>query len=141
MPKAIKQNVKFIIAIFLTIVLIVVVCLLNIAETPTQAPSQDSNLIYQTQKSTDTQAIKDRPKCTVTFDAAGGVDAPEPILVERDSEIGEIAKNPTRLKYAFAGWYTEPRGGTKVNASTIITSDCTLYARWTSQPCGFCAPE
>ena len=40
----------------------------------------------------------------------------------------------TRTGYTFGGWFTEPSGGTKVTASTILngTEDQTLYARWTA---------
>ena len=37
---------------------------------------------------------------------------------------------PTRLNYAFLGWFTEPEGGTKVTATTKVTEDVTYYAHW-----------
>ena len=37
---------------------------------------------------------------------------------------------PTRLAYAFLGWFTEPHGGTKVTATTKVTADVTCYAHW-----------
>ncbi|MBO6302969.1 MAG: InlB B-repeat-containing protein [Ruminiclostridium sp.] len=37
-----------------------------------------------------------------------------------------------RDNYTFDGWYTASTGGTKVTASTIVTSSHTLYAHWTA---------
>ena len=37
---------------------------------------------------------------------------------------------PTRKGYKFQGWYTESSGGTKVTASTEVTSNMTLYPQW-----------
>ena len=37
---------------------------------------------------------------------------------------------PTRLNYAFLGWFTEPEGGTKVTATTKVTEDVIYYAHW-----------
>jgi uncharacterized repeat protein (TIGR02543 family) len=41
---------------------------------------------------------------------------------------------PTRPNYTFDGWYTAASGGTKVTATTIVTSSSnhSLYAHWTS---------
>ena len=41
---------------------------------------------------------------------------------------------PTRTGYTFAGWYTATSGGTQVTSTTTvsITSNQTLYARWTA---------
>ena len=45
---------------------------------------------------------------------------------------------PTRNNtgYTFAGWYTATSGGTKITASTKVTTAAnhTLYARWTAKP-------
>ena len=37
---------------------------------------------------------------------------------------------PTRLNYAFLGWFTEPDGGAKVAATTKATANVTYYAHW-----------
>ena len=42
--------------------------------------------------------------------------------------------NPTKTGYAFAGWYTDEGLSTAFDASTPITSDLTLYAKWTPLP-------
>lgn len=51
-----------------------------------------------------------------------------------------IYSNPTfencpapssRFAYTFKGWYTAESGGTRVDETTVITADTTLYAQWT----------
>ncbi len=42
------------------------------------------------------------------------------------------AADPERAGYTFAGWYTDPSGGTVVLSSTSLpTADTTYYAHWT----------
>lgn len=43
--------------------------------------------------------------------------------------VGELP-NASKNGYTFSGWYTSESGGTKINNSTIISSDMTLYAHW-----------
>ena len=38
--------------------------------------------------------------------------------------------NITRAGYTFAGWYTAASGGSAVTASTVVTSNMTVYAHW-----------
>lgn len=37
--------------------------------------------------------------------------------------------------YSFDGWYTSPTGGDKYDWSTKLTSDATVYAKWTANAC------
>lgn len=37
---------------------------------------------------------------------------------------------PVREGYVFDGWYTAANGGTRVNASDVISANMTLYAHW-----------
>lgn len=37
---------------------------------------------------------------------------------------------PSREGYTFDGWYTAKTGGTRVDATTVISGDTTLYAQW-----------
>lgn len=37
--------------------------------------------------------------------------------------------------YSFDGWYTSPTGGDKYDWSTKLTSDATVYAKWTASAC------
>lgn len=52
-------------------------------------------------------------------------------FVERayEEKLGEL---PDAVKegYNFAGWFTEPSGGTQVTAETLITEDVTFYAQF-----------
>ena len=70
---------------------------------------------------------------TVTFDANGGSVSPESKLVTYDEAYGELP-TPTRIGYAFNGWYTSASSETQVTAETkvAITYDQTLSAHWTA---------
>lgn len=37
---------------------------------------------------------------------------------------------PSRTGYTFNGWYTAASGGSRVNSSTVISDNTTLYAQW-----------
>lgn len=67
---------------------------------------------------------------TVTFfDPLGCCPIPER-QVAAGTAIGTLT-TPTRAGHTFSGWWTEPAGGTQVNAGTIISANITLFARWT----------
>lgn len=72
-------------------------------------------------------------KYTVTYDQKGGSGAPASKEVTFDAAYGSLAE-PTKTGYTFDGWYTAASGGTKVTASTTVTtaSDHKLYAHWTA---------
>ena len=38
---------------------------------------------------------------------------------------------PTRAKYTFSGWYTDPDAGSQVTSNTQVTDDMVIYAHWT----------
>ncbi len=66
---------------------------------------------------------------TVTFDTGYG----SPVESASVPEYGKVAapEDPTRDGYAFDGWYKEATFNNQFNFSTeIITSDTTLYAKW-----------
>jgi len=65
---------------------------------------------------------------TVTFDGNGGL-TPAPRGAVEGMPVGTM---PTTLRagYAFAGWFTDPDGGTQIDASTIIAGNITCYAHW-----------
>ena len=71
---------------------------------------------------------------TVTFNANGGETPTESKSVTYAATYGDLP-TPTRTGYTFAGWYTAKSGGTKIEASSTvsITSEQTLYARWTAK--------
>ena len=68
---------------------------------------------------------------TVTLNANGGSVSPESTSVTYDATYGDLP-TPTRMGYAFDGWYTI--GESKVTAGTkvLITAAQTLYAHWTA---------
>ena len=70
---------------------------------------------------------------TVTFNLNyTGAPAAQTVRVENGKTVSAPA-NPTRSGYNFAGWYTQASGGSRFSFTTPITSDLTLYARWTAQ--------
>lgn len=69
----------------------------------------------------------------VTFDANGGNCSVSTATVATGNPIGTLP-TPTRDGYTFSGWFTSASGGTQVTASTIVTSNLTVYAHWTEKP-------
>jgi uncharacterized repeat protein (TIGR02543 family) len=73
---------------------------------------------------------------TVTFDAAGGSPATQTRTVTNGSSLGSsnMPSTPGRSGYIFSGWYTQAEGGGSVfTASTTVTGNITIYAKWTGQ--------
>lgn len=70
---------------------------------------------------------------TVTFDANEGTVEPASKSVTYTEVYGELP-TPTRVGYAFDGWFTEADGGEQVTAETGFnrTENQTLYAHWTA---------
>lgn len=68
---------------------------------------------------------------TVTFNPNGGSPSSTK-TVTYDSTYGTLP-TVTRTGYSFAGWFTATSGGTQILSTTkvSITSNQTLYARWT----------
>jgi len=68
-------------------------------------------------------------KYTVTFDTNGGT-AVAAATVNYGQKVSQPA-NPTRTGYTFNGWYTAKDGGSKYDFTKPVTTDMTMYARWT----------
>ncbi|MBO4266196.1 MAG: InlB B-repeat-containing protein [Lachnospiraceae bacterium] len=69
----------------------------------------------------------------ITFNANGGKigsDATETKNYRTGSKYGEMPV-PGRTGYDFAGWFTAATEGEKVTAEDIVSTEKTLYARWT----------
>ncbi|MCX7023098.1 MAG: InlB B-repeat-containing protein [Spirochaetes bacterium] len=50
--------------------------------------------------------------------------------------VGALPVAPTRKGHAFGGWYTAPKGaGTKFTATTPVTANLTVHAKWTPVVC------
>lgn len=74
---------------------------------------------------------------TITYNANGGTNAPEPTVVWGEGSWEGIVTihNPTRTGYSFNGWNTQANGGgTSYQPADDITltSNITLYAQWTA---------
>ena len=73
---------------------------------------------------------------TVTFNLDGGDINDDPTNVTRTVNSGRtIADLPTPQKtdFNFGGWFTESNGaGTQFTTSTAVTSNITVYAKWTA---------
>ena len=65
---------------------------------------------------------------TVRFDSQGGSSVSKIDVFEGDT-YGNL-ETPTKGTSIFAGWYTDPTGGTQINSSMVVTGNITLYAHW-----------
>ncbi|THF72118.1 InlB B-repeat-containing protein [Cohnella fermenti] len=69
---------------------------------------------------------------TVTFDPNGGSFSGSEVTVEHGQTVAEPTE-PTRVGYAFEGWYVDPADETgewDFDGDTV-SGDMTLYAHWT----------
>jgi uncharacterized repeat protein (TIGR02543 family) len=73
---------------------------------------------------------------TITFNLDGGnIDGVTTAQTRNASYNSTVANTPTptRNRYNFDGWYTEQNGGgTRFTASTPVTADATVYAKWSN---------
>ncbi|GHT22760.1 hypothetical protein FACS189430_05010 [Bacteroidia bacterium] len=70
---------------------------------------------------------------TVTFDADGGTVTPPSKEVASGAAAGTLP-TPSKANHTFDGWFTAPNGGgTKWEATTTVTANTTLYAKWTAE--------
>ncbi len=73
------------------------------------------------------------PVYTVSYDSAGGTPVGEQYVTLPATTVGTLPAAPTRTGYAFGGWYTSTNGGgSQFTASTTVTSNITVYAKWNS---------
>ena len=67
---------------------------------------------------------------TVTFDTTGGSSIPSQIVYNANT-VTQPA-DPVKSGFDFAGWYKDPSYSITWNfGSTLVTSDTTIYAKWT----------
>jgi uncharacterized repeat protein (TIGR02543 family) len=69
---------------------------------------------------------------TVTFNSNGGSDIANQ-SVNYDAKVS-IPEDPNKTGYTFGGWYKEAGCINEYDFSTLVTSDTTLYAKWTATP-------
>jgi len=71
---------------------------------------------------------------TVTFETNGGS-----VVVAQEIVSGEKAikpENPTMAGYTFQGWYSDSGLTTEFSFDTVITTDITVYAKWSKNSSG-----
>jgi uncharacterized repeat protein (TIGR02543 family) len=69
---------------------------------------------------------------TITFNANGGSVTPTSISVIRGEAAGDLPA-ATKSGDTFVGWYPAADGsGTRFTATTPVTTDTTVYAKWSS---------
>lgn len=100
-------------------------------ESPT--PSSVLSGSYTLTGDTTLYAIWRDIKYTVTFDLNGPSGTNPTSTVTYNGTYTLPATPEYNSKHIFDGWYTAPTGGTRITASTRVTtaSDHTLYAHWT----------
>jgi len=69
------------------------------------------------------------PDCTVTFDSRGGSAVAGQVV--QSGQTAEEPEDPVQAGYLFGGWYTDPDCAAPFDFSTLVTTDLTLYAKWT----------
>ena len=77
------------------------------------------------------------PTYTVTFDANGRDNAenmPEAQKIKEGQSAVQPTDDPIATGYTFGGWYTEKECTTTYDFTTLVTTDITLYAKWTEKP-------
>ena len=83
------------------------------------------------------------PTLTYDVNAPAGTNAPVapasktvPYNTAADDKSGWTVGDTGKITgYSFDGWYTSPTGGDKYDWSTKLTSDATVYAKWTANAC------
>ncbi len=77
---------------------------------------------------------KGKQAFTVTYNANGGTVNKTSQTVYYMTAYGTLP-TPTRSGYTFVGWFTDPSGGTRITADSIVTTTVnqTLYAQWATQ--------
>ena len=93
----------------------------------------DANTSVATKEAHTLYARWSEAKFNITLDPNGGNLANATKEVTYNSPYGTLP-TPNRAGYDFDGWFTEKDGGTKVEASTVVTAaePHTLYAHWTA---------
>lgn len=71
-------------------------------------------------------------KWTVTFNANAGICGTPSKTVINGQAIGDLP-DAAKDGYYFLGWYTDKTGGELVTKDTVVTSDMTIYARYSNR--------
>jgi M6 family metalloprotease-like protein/uncharacterized repeat protein (TIGR02543 family) len=65
----------------------------------------------------------------VTFNSNGGTAVPSQTV--KNNEMATLPTQPSKAGSVFAGWYTDANLTNAYNFATPVTSNLTLYAKWT----------
>ena len=68
-------------------------------------------------------------KVTITFNGNGGTPSTSSQTIDKGASLGTLP-SVTKHGYKFAGWYTNPTGGTRITSSTTFSTNTTVYAHW-----------
>ena len=112
----------------------------NRTYTATQLVDSDGDYVHECSCSANgatitTKVFWKRFHYTITFNANGGscdVSSKEMLFDTNYSTQYGSLPTPTRAGYTFGGWYTSTSYTTRFYASTLVTSNYTLYAKWTA---------
>ncbi len=88
----------------------------------------DSSTNVDITEDTTLHAKFEKNKYTITFKNDDGTTI-NTVTAEHGEEVS--LNKPAKEGYTFDGWYTEQKGGTKIEAPYIAKGDATLYAHWT----------
>lgn len=75
-------------------------------------------------------ASSDAPKATHTVRYVTGTDTTVPNATVNDGDALPLPEDPARDGYRFLGWYDAETGGNRVDGTSTVTSDITVYAHW-----------
>jgi uncharacterized repeat protein (TIGR02543 family) len=105
-------------------------------------PSYQPGEVYGQSASLTLYAVWTANTYTVAFQGNGGYCGTASKTVTYGSTYGQLP-TPTRSGYTFLGWYTLPRGGTKITASAAVDSAVPgyLYAAWEEDQADEPAPD
>ena len=74
---------------------------------------------------------------TVAFDAQEATEyhgEASKVVESPDTTVRSLPVEPVKTGYSFGGWFTEPSGGgNRFEATTIVTDNMTVYAKWTAK--------
>ena len=101
----------------------------------------DTLLVGSIEIGTGTNKLVWKAGVIVTFDANGHGTAPAKQIVASGSPVTRPA-DPSAAGYTFGGWYKEPECTTAwVFETDTVTSNFTLYAKWTKNSSGSSTPQ
>jgi uncharacterized repeat protein (TIGR02543 family) len=72
---------------------------------------------------------------TVTYNSDGGSAVTAQHVISPETTVVTLPTAPTKASSTFAGWYTATSGGgTEFTATTTVTANITVYAKWSTNP-------